>query len=75
MPLFEFKCNKCNMVFETLAKPEETPECEYCGSNDVSKLLSTFAAHSASSDMPSCAQGGCPGFTGGACGSGMCCGK
>ena len=72
MPLYEYICKKCGKPFETIAKHGEKPACEHCGSVSVERQLSTFAAHSASSNLPSCAQGGCPGFSGGACGSGMC---
>ncbi len=72
MPLYEYICNKCGKSFETITGYNDTPECEHCGAKDVSRQLSTFAAHTGSNDLPACAQGGCSGFAGGACGSGMC---
>ena len=72
MPLYEFICKKCGKGFETIVPHGELPLCEFCGDKDVEKQLSVFATHVPSQDMPSCAQGGCPGFAGGACGSGMC---
>lgn len=72
MPLYEYICKDCGKPFETIAKHDDTPPCEFCNSQNVERQLSTFATHSSSDALPSCAQGGCPGFNGGVCGSGMC---
>ena len=42
MPLYEYRCNKCNKTFEVLQKINAGPltECLYC-SGDVEKLVST----------------------------------
>jgi len=72
MPLYEYNCQKCGKNFELLVNSQTEIACEYCGSKDVSKLMSTFAAQSGSTpEMPPCA-GGCCGFNKGRCGSGMC---
>ena len=47
MPIFEYKCRKCSFEFEALVRnaqalPEEG--CPECGSKELQKLLSTFAA-------------------------------
>jgi putative FmdB family regulatory protein len=43
MPIYEYKCIKCNAVFDcVILKIDEKfkPECEKCGSSDVKKLVS-----------------------------------
>ena len=72
MPLYEYTCQSCGKSFETIVKHNEKPDCEFCGSKKVERQLSSFAAHVGGTEIPSCAEGGCPGFAGGACGSGMC---
>ena len=47
MPIFEFCCNKCNEVFETLCfKSDDIDEvsCPSCGANDKEKVLSSFCS-------------------------------
>ena len=56
MPLFEYACRTCDREFETLVRASEAPECPSCGSTDLERRLSVFAAHTngATSDaMPS----------------------
>ena len=63
MPLYEFTCTRCGETFEELvaaAGEGSGVACPACGSKDVEKLVSTFAA----SGGPS-GEGG-----GGSCGSG-----
>ena len=64
MALFEYKCKDCDSISEILVfSSDETPECKQCGSNDMEKLLSTFAVSMGSSrspgPLPSCPPGGC----------------
>jgi len=68
MPLYEYVCQKCNREQELLlAVSDQTPHCEACGSDRLTKLLSVPAAHSA-------ARGGTDqGPPTGACGSGCGC--
>ncbi len=73
MPIYEYQCKKCGEVSEIIVRSDTKPECEHCGSKNVEKILSTFAAHEGGAKAPPCA-GGCGGFNSGACGSGMCCG-
>lgn len=42
MPLFEFKCNDCDNVFEELIlkNQDDNPACPKCGNKNVEKLLS-----------------------------------
>ena len=50
MPIFEFKCNKCENEFETiLFRSDDTVKCPDCGSEKVIKLLSTCSFKSSSS--------------------------
>lgn len=38
--LFDFKCNKCNAVFEELVEDNEIPVCPECHSKNCKKLIS-----------------------------------
>jgi putative FmdB family regulatory protein len=44
MPIFEYACRSCGHEFETLVRAAETPGCESCGSEELEKKLSVFAA-------------------------------
>jgi putative FmdB family regulatory protein len=44
MPIFEFRCQKCNEVFEILqmgAEDEVEMKCPHCGSENFDRVLST----------------------------------
>ena len=64
MPIFEYRCKKCNHVTTFLEKAgTEGPHvCEQCGSKNTEKLFSTFAVEmgSSSSSSSSCPTGTCP---------------
>jgi putative FmdB family regulatory protein len=73
MPIFEYSCAACGLRFEKLIRRQEDGDlrCPSCGSEQLKKEFSTFAAHAAAgkSDAPApmCPSGGvCP--TPGACG-------
>jgi putative FmdB family regulatory protein len=53
MPLFEFMCDKCGEIFETLVLGSETVECPKCKNKNVIKQFSSFAAMSSSSGCSS----------------------
>ena len=75
MPIFEYRCEKCGEEFERLVPKADTEvHCEKCGSGEVKKKLSAFAASVPSSNgCP--AMGSCPSASGGcAHGGGCCCG-
>ncbi|MBR2365120.1 MAG: zinc ribbon domain-containing protein [Lentisphaeria bacterium] len=56
MPIFEYECKKCEKKFEVLLRSSSSQaECPFCGSGEVKKLLSTFAAKVDSSPASSCA--------------------
>lgn len=71
MPIFEYKCHQCSGHFEkiTLVSAQTTPNCPECGSENVAKQISTFAAKSndgdpgsfTESNAPSCGACGVPG--------------
>ena len=47
MPIYEFACPKCRKIFSFLSKrltPQGLPACPKCGSFDMSKQISRFAA-------------------------------
>ena len=44
MPIFEYACRACGQEFETLVRPAEVPSCSSCGSAELDKKLSMFAA-------------------------------
>ena len=81
MPLFDYHCQDCGKVNEILVNGTSgSPNCSFCGSSSVKKLIS---AHSSLSGTPSMRMPGV-GDTG-CCGSqphqtdcqgpGSCCGK
>jgi putative FmdB family regulatory protein len=47
MPIFEFVCSECGAPFEELVRSAHSVEvvlCPSCGSDQVKKQISTFAA-------------------------------
>ena len=47
MPLFEFVCTDCNKPFEELVRSASVVDgvkCPACGSQEISKKISTFAS-------------------------------
>lgn len=66
MPLYEYKCDKCDNKFETLVSFRNAGnpvECPKCGSRETSKLMSTFCANAggnttSASSSASCGSGG-----------------
>ena len=63
MPLYEYTCHDCDSQFELLVRGSELPHCPECDSEQLEKLLSVPAAHTAGSrDLPMCQPapaGGC----------------
>jgi putative FmdB family regulatory protein len=48
MPLFDFRCRRCDQVFEALVRAGTTPACASCGGVDLEQLPSSFGMSSAS---------------------------
>lgn len=59
MPIFEYRCKKCEEEFETLVRGRETPECPSCHGSKLERLLSTFAAVSGSKVEAGSVPGAC----------------
>ncbi len=75
MPLFEYRCGKCNHLFEELITGDRDQKvaCPSCGSEETQKRMSAIGgiAMGRSSSSPSCGiGGGCS--SAGSCSSGMC---
>jgi putative FmdB family regulatory protein len=51
MPIYEFYCDQCEVQFEELVRNGEKPRCPECSTNDIRRLLSSFAVHSSSPDL------------------------
>lgn len=76
MPILEYRCANCEAVSEEIVLAGDvasTPFCPKCGAQEMSRLLSRFAAgssHGASADLGGCETPQDCG-TAGACGMGM----
>lgn len=46
MPLYDFVCRACKHQFEALVRGSDAPACPQCRSQDLERLLSTFAMSS-----------------------------
>lgn len=70
MPIYEYRCKKCEHSFEFLVRQSEPPSCPQCGAAgaDLEKLLSAPATHSKSSTQNT--SGACPLSSGPSC---SCC--
>jgi putative FmdB family regulatory protein len=72
MPIFEYKCENCGVVFEKLVNStDEKVICDKCSSEKVSKQLSSFSPKisSGSSGSDSCSVSSCSSCCpGGTCG-------
>lgn len=43
MPLYEFRCEDCGVLFEDMVDQSDNPvSCEYCQGNRVKKLFPVF---------------------------------
>lgn len=63
MPVYEYQCNACAHCFEyLLISRSDKPSCEKCGSQDLRRLLSTFATRvdESGGESSSCSTGACP---------------
>lgn len=68
MPIYSYRCKKCQNVFDLLVgvtSDKAELKCDKCGSTDVEKTLGTFSCRMGLSTTP--------GSLGGACSTGGCC--
>ena len=64
VPIYEYTCQECGTVSDFLvqkigAVPDDL-RCAQCGSEKMTKALSTIAVHSAQNAGPACMSGECP---------------
>ena len=74
MPIFEYKCEKCGGVSEFLvgvSQDSTVIKCKSCGSDQMKKILSSFATSCGSKGPESCDS--CD--FGGSCDAGSCCSR
>lgn len=65
MPIFDYRCSRCDTRFEELVRSGEDPvRCPECGAAETERLLSAFAVSSGAS-----AERGSPAPGIGPCGS------
>jgi putative FmdB family regulatory protein len=46
MPLYEFRCRRCEAQFELLVRSGSEPACPSCTATDLERILSMFAVSS-----------------------------
>jgi putative FmdB family regulatory protein len=54
MPVYEFKCGKCEHLFEVVGsypEREKAQTCPKCGSTEVKRAISLFSAKPSSSSF------------------------
>jgi putative FmdB family regulatory protein len=59
MAIFEYACRACGLEFETLVRASDTPDCAACGSHELEKKLSVFAAQKGESQAAPAPCGSC----------------
>jgi putative FmdB family regulatory protein len=74
MPIFEYRCRKCGVEFETLVKQrDEKVKCAECGSEELERKLTTFSASVKSSSSGCAKREVCPAAAGGCGCASSCC--
>jgi putative FmdB family regulatory protein len=56
MPVYEWKCNNCELIFETvrtIARRNDPVECPECGSEEAERVMSEFGFVLVGDDFPS----------------------
>jgi len=74
MPIYEYKCDECDQVFEEIVFGDKSVPCPKCGSGKTEKLISRTQRHRSGGDYqgqaesaPASPRGGCAGCAGGSC--------
>lgn len=60
MPIYEYKCGKCEEKFElrrSFSDDDKDVKCPVCGAEETERLLSMFATSGVSSSGDSCSTG------------------
>lgn len=73
MPIFEFICNECDYPFEELVRSAASTDeviCPSCGSSQVKKQISTFAARVVGGGFSNPFSGGFSGSSASSCSTG-----
>lgn len=74
MPIFRFHCRKCGKDAELLLpRYDSSATCPACGSSEMEKQLSVFAAVTKSGPASCAARHDCPAAGTHQCGGGCCC--
>ncbi|MDD5447833.1 MAG: zinc ribbon domain-containing protein [Actinomycetota bacterium] len=60
MPIYEYRCKKCNKKFEKLVRNGDKVACPKCHSKDLTRLFSVFATRSKGEDGEISSIGGSP---------------
>jgi len=81
MPIYEYRCTKCDRSFEVFVRPGDgSAQCPLCHGSKLTREMSTFAARGSNGDgaaalasamANSCAENG-GSASGGCCGGGGC---
>lgn len=61
MPIYEYRCRKCEVIFERFQKVNEDGEsltCPACGAKKPEKILSGFSSSKGSESSSSCGSSG-----------------
>ncbi|MFH1277682.1 MAG: zinc ribbon domain-containing protein [Candidatus Eisenbacteria bacterium] len=65
MPIYEYRCRKCDRAFSELIYGEEKPTCPECGGHSAEKQFSSFGVGSGGGgsslpcgNTPACGSGG-----------------
>lgn len=72
MPLYEYKCEKCQEKFELLVRRDTEVTCPQCGDPHPSKQFSSFAVSAGGSSLPIASSPGPCGSCGHPDGPGSC---
>lgn len=76
MPIYEYRCTRCDRSFEAFVRPGDAAECPHCHGSKLTREMSTFAARGSNGDGAAAVASAMAnsdtssGFTGG----GGCCG-